>query len=296
MPQVEYGLVGRRVTARVGRQAHRHSEIELNFIERGELDYLHGGQLVRLPEGRLAVFWAAIPHQVIHTTPATCLHWITVPLALFLQWHLLPALHERVLRGEFLIDPTNAHAVQDAFSFATWQQDLFMQVPERRRPLLLEIEARLCRLADDLSKNNPPATVPHGEGGRRLDAGSTGDESAYNDPAAGGDRFGSSEKARRMAQWIAGHYSEDLSIADVAAQVGLHPNYAMSLFKECFQVSLGEYLTQYRVAHAQRLLLVTELPIPEVARLSGFGSLSRFYAAFRRLCGQPPRRYRESST
>jgi transcriptional regulator GlxA family with amidase domain len=54
-----------------------------------------------------------------------------------------------------------------------------------------------------------------------------------------------------------------------------------------------DYLTQYRVAHAQRLLVTTDLPVLEIALACGFNSLSRFYAAFKKICGRSPRTYRQ---
>lgn len=48
-------------TNRMARR-HRHNEIELTVLERGWIDYLFGGWLVRIPSGILCVRWAAIPH------------------------------------------------------------------------------------------------------------------------------------------------------------------------------------------------------------------------------------------
>ena len=66
----------------------------------------------------------------------------------------------------------------------------------------------------------------------------------------------------------------------------------MTLFRRTFGLSIGAYLTQYRVADAQRLLATTDARIVDVALAAGFGSLSRFYAAFGQACGRSPRAYR----
>jgi len=72
----------------------------------------------------------------------------------------------------------------------------------------------------------------------------------------------------------------------------LHPNYAMGLFKRGVGTTLVDYITKHRVSHAQRLLATTDIKIVEVALSSGFASMSRFNAAFRKECGCPPREYR----
>ena len=45
----------------------------------------------------------------------------------------------------------------------------------------------------------------------------------------------------------------EVSSWKIGAAVGLHPNYAMNLFKKVFATTLTEYLTQQRLSHAQRL-------------------------------------------
>jgi AraC-like DNA-binding protein len=78
----------------------------------------------------------------------------------------------------------------------------------------------------------------------------------------------------------------------VAREVGLHPDYASALFRKAFGVTPSRFILQHRVSHAQRMLVTSDAKVLEVAMDSGFGSLSRFNAAFRQLCGCAPRRYR----
>ncbi|MHB0958716.1 MAG: helix-turn-helix domain-containing protein [Pirellulaceae bacterium] len=53
-----------------------------------------------------------------------------------------------------------------------------------------------------------------------------------------------------------------------------------------------KYVTEHRLAHAQRLLVTTEELIVNIAFSSGFGSISRFNEAFRQSFGCTPRAYR----
>jgi AraC family transcriptional regulator, melibiose operon regulatory protein len=76
--------------------------------------------------------------------------------------------------------------------------------------------------------------------------------------------------------------------------VHIHPTYAMHLFRETFGVSIIDYLTQHRIAHAQQLLATSDKSVMEIALESGFNSVSRFYTAFNAICGKSPRAYRES--
>ena len=186
-----------------------------------------------------------------------------MPLARFLRWHLPEALTTRVLSGAPLI-------AADHSLFGRWEADLRAASSERRIVALLEIEARLRRLALAL-----PADDPH----------------AGSHPAIrwAGDGAG---RAELLARFIAGHYIEPLTIRTIASAASLQPNYAMTLFKRTFGLSIGEYLTRYWVAAAQRLLATTDARIVDVALAVGFGSLSRFYVAFGQACGRSPRAYR----
>jgi transcriptional regulator GlxA family with amidase domain len=54
-----------------------------------------------------------------------------------------------------------------------------------------------------------------------------------------------------------------------------------------------QYVTRLRVAHACRLLLVTDWGIDRVAHASGFQTRSSFYRAFSESLGQTPTRFRQ---
>ncbi len=65
-----------------------------------------------------------------------------------------------------------------------------------------------------------------------------------------------------MTGWIGRHYQEDIALAQIGREVGLHPNYAMSLFRAACGMSVWSYVTRLRLAHAQRLLATTGLLHP----------------------------------
>ena len=266
---VTLGLSGWRGQPGLMDRPHRHNEVELNVIEEGTITYLFGGTSMTLTAGRLALFWAATPHRIVELDPTTTLCWLTVPLALVLQWQLPAALTNRILYGRPVVeadrDPTQA--TLDAILVRRWLDEVRDGGIERRRIALLEIEARVRRLALSLVA-----------------------EAAFDVVAPAG--FGRRVKAERMARFIAEHYTEDLTVGHIAHTASLHPNYAMHIFRQTFGMSVVDYLTHYRVADAQRLLATTDLNVLDVALESGFGSSSRFYAAFRRVCGQAPREYR----
>jgi AraC family transcriptional regulator, melibiose operon regulatory protein len=249
-------------------RSHRHNEIELNFIEHGAMTYFVAGEEITVPANRFALFWAAIPHQVVRWEAPTFFYWVTLPLGYFLQWSLPGTLRQSILNGALIIDPVErCDPKLDLCAFRQWYADLNGEIAEQKMIALLEIEARLRRLA--LQNTGMPA--PHTDN---------------REP-----RF---RAAAEMARYIGEHSAEPLSVPQIAKEVGLHPNYAMTLFRATFGVSIVEYITQHRISHAQRLLITTEHSVLDIAMETGFGSTSQFYAAFQRLCGLSPGRYRAS--
>jgi AraC-like DNA-binding protein len=259
--------------------SHWHNDVELNLVQTGSIQYLFGGKQATVPAGALAIFWGAIPHQLAGVEISTTMSWLTLPLSLFLQWQLPEALVRPVLHGLVVVTQDAARFTSDAKQFNEWAQDLVHEsheTTEHCKIALLEIEARLRRLAlvaaETHENRDGPVIKPV-----RVLAGR-----------------GELSRVEQMTGFIAEHYQEPLDIAAIARAAGLHPNYAMTLFRRQFGLSLSTYLMQYRVAHAQRLLATTSDSVLHIALDAGFGSASRFYAVFKRVCGQSPGEYRAS--
>lgn len=243
------------------KNSHIHSEIEFNLVLRGALNYSFGGRRVAVQAGELAVFWAAVPHQLEAIEGDTQTFWLTLPLPALLGFDLPPALVQSLLRGELL--RARADSSLDEARFATWKDDI---ARGERRCALLEIEARLRRLAREF-------VAPRRE------------TKTHSTPAELG-------RVEKMAAFIACNYALSISLPDIARAANLNTNYASTLFKREFGSTLGDFLLRTRLAHAQRLLATTDQTISAIAQGCGFGSPARFHAAFKEKTGQSPRAYR----
>ncbi|MFZ0550241.1 MAG: helix-turn-helix domain-containing protein [Steroidobacteraceae bacterium] len=248
----------------------RHNEIEINLLRAGSLTYLLGGRKVHIPARQLSVFWAAIPHQIIEFENTTEYFVVTLPLAWFIQCRLPEQLVQPLLHGEIVSEPGTHRADGDLELMEHWDEDLSDHRGELRKAVLLELEARLLRLAKSRLPEVRDASVRHRVAASRSEL----------------------TKVEQMACLIARRYTQPLTVTEISGSVGLHPNYAMSLFKRNIGTTIVDYITKHRVSHAQRLLATTDAKIVDVALSSGFASPSRFNAAFLQECGCPPREYR----
>lgn len=266
-----FGLACWSGAARPMPRAHRHDDIEVNVVVRGQLDYLFGGRRIVLPAGTTSIFWAALPHQVVATEADSLARWLTVPLAVVLRWRLAEPRITELLSGTPLVaagTPAELTRSDTEQRFARWSDDLAAPDPALADIALLEMEAYLHRLL-------------------RL----VGLREETREP----DRLATARTRSRaavMATFVASRFREPLSVDDVAAAVHLNPHYAMQLFRAAVGTTIGGYLTSCRLAEAQRLLITSALTVEAVAHAAGFGSAGRLYAACADAGLPPPAAYR----
>lgn len=95
-------------------------------------------------------------------------------------------------------------------------------------------------------------------------------------------------------EFIAQHHASELSLKSVAETVNLSAGYFSELFRQSTGLTFIDYLTRVRVARAQCLLQNPRWKMSDIAFRVGFGSISQFNRAFRRIAGQSPRVYRKN--
>lgn len=97
---------------------------------------------------------------------------------------------------------------------------------------------------------------------------------------------------RRALAYIRRNYRTPLSLQQVANSVFLSPSYFSQLFHKTMGISFSNYLTDYRLQIAARYLQSGDLPLKEIASLSGFPTFPYFSAAFKKRYGISPSNYR----
>ncbi len=97
-------------------------------------------------------------------------------------------------------------------------------------------------------------------------------------------------------EYIDSHYTEDVTLDDVAFVAGFSKFHFSRLFKQCSGQNFHEYLCFKRVKASEVLLLKPELSITEIAFQSGFASLSTFNRTFKSINHCSPTEYRALCT
>jgi predicted ATPase/AraC-like DNA-binding protein/tRNA A-37 threonylcarbamoyl transferase component Bud32 len=92
--------------------------------------------------------------------------------------------------------------------------------------------------------------------------------------------------------YIKEHYTEPLTLPQVAGIVSVTPAYLSRCFVKYCGQNFWEYVTHVRIAKAKELLISTNLQVQEVAEKVGYMDTSYFARIFRRVTGVTPRNYR----
>ncbi|MXQ14476.1 helix-turn-helix domain-containing protein [Microvirga makkahensis] len=102
------------------------------------------------------------------------------------------------------------------------------------------------------------------------------------------------QKAKRVRDYLQQNFSRKVSVADLAVLCELSPGHFIRAFSITFGQSPYQYLLHLRLGAAEQLLAASDLPITEVAYLSGFSSQSHLTTAMRRYKGATPAQIRAS--
>lgn len=109
-------------------------------------------------------------------------------------------------------------------------------------------------------------------------------------------RPGADYKARQLREIVGHlgeHFTERLSLTEVAAHFGLSPQYFSTFFKENFGRTFTQHVNSLRIEQAARLLRETDLPVMDVGFSVGFDNFSYFIKRFRSVYGVSPSHYRK---
>lgn len=89
------------------------------------------------------------------------------------------------------------------------------------------------------------------------------------------------------------HFQEDLSLEQLAAQVGVSKYYLLKQFKKYVGCTIGEYCTTTRLNYAKELLKYSEESVNEITFSCGMNNVSHFINMFRKHEHMTPLQYRK---
>lgn len=249
---------------------HWHSFMEIVAPLSNDMSITLGNETYALTENQFAL----IPPRSLHSLTKNS----TVP-CLVLQFSnmLLPQLHDFIIHRQLLccqpvIDVT------DAVPFSDNPLEILIKI---KGLFYSDISFKEMRLYEELlhffiviGEHNYPIK-------NSLSAQKTPQQKAYD------------RKFDAVTEYIKEHYTEQISLEDLAAFAGFSKYHFSRIFKEYYQMSLPEYITSLRVSRATELLENPDLSIMDVALQSGFSSLPSFNRTFKQINNCTPSQFRK---
>jgi len=250
---------------------HRHDEIEILFFpNKNPTTVRFGAQIIEIQPEQTVLFWGAIPHQLMHIGEENLQYWVALPPETFLYFDLAPSIVRDVMNGKILMESDQELRSIDLASYPVWKREASSSQQDVRQTLLMSLESRLRRFrpmeasADSLNPPQPKLLVHK-------------NKNAF----------------KSMYDYITLNFRNPIEVKSIAKAAGLHPNYAISLFKEKCGINISTLITMLRVYEAQRLILTTDQKIVDIAMDTGFNSMSNFYKSFKKVTHKNPSDYRQ---
>ncbi len=105
-----------------------------------------------------------------------------------------------------------------------------------------------------------------------------------------------SDRLKIIIQYMQQHYSEKITLEDIALQLSLSRSECCRFFKKVAGQSMFSYLISLRVQKSMDLLRNSDLSISEIADMAGFCSQSHFTACFKKARKITPKKFRDLSS
>nr|WP_067059605.1 AraC family transcriptional regulator [Mucilaginibacter sp. L294] len=253
---------------------HRHAEIQITWIKRGEGTLLAGNSMHPFKAGEIYVLGANLPH-LFRSSP----EYFDETNQLDVQE--LTIFFDPAGKLSALFNLAELQAVK-AF-FDKWQvgfkipvevTDVFKGdidlIQSASGVYRMSVFLRMLNLMMGIENLQPLSAANHTQ--------------PMTDPE--GMRMAS------VLNYIMHNYSSALTLEDVARQAHLTPNAFCRYFKKHTKVTLVAFVNKVRIDQACKLLINGDLNnIADVAYNCGFSSVNNFNLTFKRIMGKSPRGY-----
>lgn len=102
---------------------------------------------------------------------------------------------------------------------------------------------------------------------------------------------------QHILTYIDEHFTEKLSLTELAEMAGMSPNYFSTFFKKISGVTLWDYISSKRINMAVGLIRSRDSGknILEIATMCGFNNTTHFNKMFKRITGMTPTEYKKNT-
>lgn len=101
------------------------------------------------------------------------------------------------------------------------------------------------------------------------------------------------ERIQTMISFIQHNYQDKISLEDIALAAAVSKRECLRCFQSCIHKTPFQYLLDYRIEIAQKLLKTTDISVIDIAMQTGFSNSAYFGKVFKENCAKTPGAYRK---
>ncbi|MEE1013305.1 MAG: AraC family transcriptional regulator [Clostridia bacterium] len=249
-------------------RAHWHNEIEIIRIVKGELEIKLNNNEYTAKEGDILFLNSETVH---HAEPKNCVYECIVFHINFLFTDMADSrlFIEGMLNGEYIIQEYHPFEVSEFHLTANEIFDLFKN---KTLGYKFRFIAAIYKLFGVILDKELYQTIT-------------------NDKAVSGKK--SIMKLKKILSFIRENYDKQISLEDMAKEAEFSIKYFGAYFKNMTDKTPFDYLNEYRIEKAARMLLISDMSVTDIAYSCGFNDLSYFIKTFKKINKLSPGKYRK---
>ncbi|MBQ3918542.1 MAG: helix-turn-helix transcriptional regulator [Oscillospiraceae bacterium] len=247
--------------------AHWHEDIELFVPREGDVIYNINGNLVRVSPGQGLLINSRRIHSSYTENMQECYYNVLIfhPVLLCVSKEMEQQLVQPIITSSF------DYVILEAGT--PWHENILhyfsmMREKHREKTSKSSMVGLIHLIWSEMAANIQPDDKPHSECSQLT-------------------------AMKEMISYIDAHYSEAITLGDIAAAGYVSKRTCGNMFERFFYMPPMKYLCAYRIRKGVELLRDTDMTISEIAYACGFSGPSYFSEMFRRDLFTTPTDYRE---
>lgn len=102
-----------------------------------------------------------------------------------------------------------------------------------------------------------------------------------------------SERVNLIYNYVKEYYNQQITLEDVAQKITMNKDSFCRFFKKTFRKSFFEFINEYKISMATKMLINTDLTASEIGYKVGYNNLSFFNRQFQKFVQMSPSKYRK---
>ena len=252
-------------------QLHQHAEIQLSLIVEGEGTLIVGDTINDYTKGDILIIGSNLPHVFksdLNTGKTS---------------HMLTLFFTRTAFGNHFFDLEELHELNTFFNRAAHGfkiisdkialSTLFFELESASKLSRFIILLKLLKIASLASYKSLSSFM-------------------YNKTYSGNEGY----RMRKVFEFTMNNFKKDISLDIISEIANMTKKAFCKYFKKRTNKTYFQFLTELRIEHASKLLLKhKEMPVIEIAELSGYNNLSNFNRQFKSLKHKSPSMFRKTN-